>query len=90
MRPTIRIKDTIDRLDSHSSLIHIGTLLEACELKKRLDQFTGVRFEQRQLPPTRNFLPTKTFAGFSWTSASWPSKIFSGPRQAVLDGIHRI
>ena len=33
MRPKIRIKDTIDRLASHSGLIHIGTLLEACNLK---------------------------------------------------------
>jgi hypothetical protein len=48
MRPKIRIKDTIDRLASHSGLIHVGTLLEATDLKQRLDQFDGVRFEQRQ------------------------------------------
>ena len=48
MRPKIRIKDTIDRLASHSGLVHIGTILEACRLKERLNQFTGVRFDQRQ------------------------------------------
>jgi hypothetical protein len=48
MRPKIRIKDTMDRLASHSGLIHIGTLLESTQLRQRLDSFTGVRFEQRQ------------------------------------------
>jgi hypothetical protein len=48
MRPKIRIKDTIDRLASHSGLVHAGTLLEATDLKQRLDQFDGVCFEQRQ------------------------------------------
>lgn len=50
MRPVIRIKDTIDRLASHSGIVHIGTgtLLEKTDLKSRLDQFDGVHFEQRQ------------------------------------------
>jgi hypothetical protein len=48
MRPVIRIKDTIDRLASHSGIVHIGTLLEKTDLKSRLDNFDGVRFEQRQ------------------------------------------
>lgn len=48
MRPKIRIKDTMDRLASHSGLVHIGTLLDAIELRQRLDQFTGVRFDKRQ------------------------------------------
>jgi len=48
MRPVIRIKDTIDRLASHSGIVHIGTLLEKTDFKSRLDNFDGVRFEQRQ------------------------------------------
>jgi hypothetical protein len=48
MRPAIRIKDTIDRLASHSGIVHVGTLLEKTDLKSRLDNFDGVHFEQRQ------------------------------------------
>jgi hypothetical protein len=48
MRPVIRIKDTIDRLVSHSGIVHIGTLLQKTDLKSRLDNFDGLRFEQRQ------------------------------------------
>lgn len=48
MRPVIRIKDTIDRLASHSGIVHIGTLLQKTDLKSRLDNFDGLRFEQRQ------------------------------------------
>jgi hypothetical protein len=50
MRPVIRIKDTIDRLVSHSGIVHVGTLLGKTNLKSRLDQFDGVHFEQRGIP----------------------------------------
>ena len=39
MRPVIRIKDTIDRLASHSGIVHIGTFLEKTDFKSRLDNF---------------------------------------------------
>lgn len=42
MRQPIRIKHQIERLASHSGLIHIGALLDKMNLKERLNNLVGV------------------------------------------------
>ena len=42
MRPPISVKQGMEKLASHSGLIHIGTLLDYTQLKERLQNLNGV------------------------------------------------
>jgi hypothetical protein len=42
MRPPISVKQGMEKLASHSGLIHIGTLLDCTQLKERLQNLNGV------------------------------------------------
>lgn len=45
MRPPISVKHGMEKLATHSGLIHIGTLLESLRLKDRLDNLPNVHCE---------------------------------------------